>query len=57
LEGIPKAFETMKHLLSLEKLPLADFEKILRDAVVFKKERGQHPARPLAGQTWALIFS
>jgi len=47
----------MKHLLSLEKLPLADFEKILRDAVVFKKERGQHPARPLAGQTWALIFS
>jgi ornithine carbamoyltransferase len=57
LEGIPKAFETMKHLLSLEKLPLADFEKILRDAVVFKKERGQHQARPLAGQTWALIFS
>ena len=47
----------MKHLLSLEKLPLADFEKILRDAIVFKKERGQHPARPLAGQTWALIFS
>jgi ornithine carbamoyltransferase len=47
----------MKHLLSLEKLPLADFEKILRDAVVFKKERGQHQARPLAGKTWALIFS
>ena len=47
----------MKHLLSLEKLPLADFEKILRDAVVFKKERGQNQARPLAGQTWALIFS
>jgi ornithine carbamoyltransferase len=47
----------MKHLLSLEKLPRADFEKILRDAVVFKKERGQHQARPLAGQTWALIFS
>ena len=47
----------MKHLLSLEKLPLADFEKILRDAVVFKKERGQHAAHPLTGQTWALIFS
>jgi ornithine carbamoyltransferase len=47
----------MKHLLSLEKLPRADFEKILRDAVVFKKERGQSQARPLAGQTWALIFS
>jgi ornithine carbamoyltransferase len=47
----------MKHLLSLEKLPLADFEKILRDAGVFKKERGQPQACPLAGQTWALIFS
>jgi ornithine carbamoyltransferase len=47
----------MKHLLSLEKLPRADFEKILRDAVVFKKERGAHQTQPLAGQTWALIFS
>ncbi len=47
----------MKHLLSLEKLPRADFEKILRDAAVFKKERGQHQTQPLAGQTWALIFS
>ncbi len=47
----------MKHLLSLEKLPAADFEKILRDAVVFKRERGAPQARPLAGQTWALIFS
>jgi len=47
----------MKHLLSLEKLPSADFEKILRDSVVFKKERGRHQTQPLAGQTWALIFS
>jgi ornithine carbamoyltransferase len=47
----------MKHLLSLEKLPRADFEKILRDAVVFKKERGAHQTQPLAGQTWALMFS
>jgi len=47
----------MKHLLSLEKLPRADFEKILRDTVVFKRERGQHKTLPLAGQTWALIFS
>ena len=47
----------MKHLLSLEKLPVADIEKILRDAVVFKKERGAHKSQPLAGQTWALIFS
>ncbi|HEY4417490.1 MAG TPA: ornithine carbamoyltransferase [Verrucomicrobiae bacterium] len=47
----------MKHLLSLEKLPRMDFEKILRDAAVFKKERGAHKTQPLAGQTWALIFS
>ena len=47
----------MKHLLSLEKLPVADFEKILRDAKVFKQERGAHKSQPLAGQTWALIFS
>jgi len=47
----------MKHLLSLEKLPRADFEKILRDAAAFKRERGAHPAQPLAGRTWALIFS
>jgi ornithine carbamoyltransferase len=47
----------MKHLLSLEKLPRADFEKILRDAAIFKRERGAHKTLPLAGQTWALIFS
>ncbi|HXI70329.1 MAG TPA: ornithine carbamoyltransferase [Verrucomicrobiae bacterium] len=47
----------MKHLLSLEKLPRADFETILRDAAVFKRERGHHATQPLAGQTWALIFS
>ncbi len=47
----------MKHLLSLEKLPNADFEKILRDAAVFKRERARRDRLPLAGQTWALIFS
>ena len=47
----------MKHLLSLEKLPRADFETILRDAKVFKSERGRHESLPLAGQTWALMFS
>ncbi|HEY5044013.1 MAG TPA: ornithine carbamoyltransferase [Verrucomicrobiae bacterium] len=47
----------MKHLLSLEKLPRADFERILRDSAVFKKERGAHPAQPLKGQTWAMMFS
>jgi ornithine carbamoyltransferase len=47
----------MKHLLSLEKLPGADIEKILRDAVVYKRERTRQDRKPLAGQTWALIFS
>jgi ornithine carbamoyltransferase len=29
----------------------------LRDAKVFKEERGAHKTQPLAGQTWALLFS
>jgi ornithine carbamoyltransferase len=47
----------MKHLLSIEKLARADMERILADAVVMKRERGAHKAQPLAGQTWALIFT
>jgi ornithine carbamoyltransferase len=47
----------MKHLLSLEELPVADMEKILRDAVVFKRERARVDRKPLSGQTWALMFS
>lgn len=34
-----------------------DMELVLRDAAVFKKTRGKHATQPLAGQTWALIFS
>src|ERR1700690_4351008 len=47
----------MKNLLSLEKLPAADLEKILRDAVVCKRERARLDRKALAGQTWALIFT
>jgi ornithine carbamoyltransferase len=47
----------MKNLLSLESLPAADLEKILRDATVFKRERARQDRKPLTGQTWALIFS
>ena len=47
----------MKHLLSIEKLARADLERILADAVVMKRERGHHKVKPLAGQTWALLFS
>ena len=47
----------MKHLLSIETLSRADMDKILADATALKRERGQHKAQPLAGQTWALIFA
>ncbi|HEU6448460.1 MAG TPA: ornithine carbamoyltransferase [Verrucomicrobiae bacterium] len=47
----------MKHLLSLEKLAASDLEKILRDSVIFKRERQRRDRVPLVGQTWALIFS
>ena len=47
----------MKHLLSLEKLPVADIEKILRDTVLMKRERMRVDRKPLAGQSWALMFS
>ena len=32
-------------------------ENILADAVVMKRERGRHTTKPLAAQSWALIFS
>jgi ornithine carbamoyltransferase len=47
----------MKHLLSIEQLARADVEKILAAAAVMKRERGRHKPKPLAGQSWALIFS
>ena len=47
----------MNNLLSIEKLALADLEKILASSGAMKKERGRHGHQPLAGQTWAMIFS
>ncbi len=47
----------MKHLLSVEKLPVVDMEKILRDAVIFKRERARRDRIPLSGQIWALMFA
>src|SRR5216110_1908404 len=47
----------MKHLLSLEKLARSDMERILAEAIVFKKKRNRHGQQPLAGQMWALVFS
>ncbi|HTI99978.1 MAG TPA: ornithine carbamoyltransferase [Dongiaceae bacterium] len=47
----------MKHLLSIEQMTRADLEAILAAAAPVKAQRGHEPAQPLAGQTWALIFS
>jgi ornithine carbamoyltransferase len=55
LEGL--LVDCMKHFLSIEKLARPDIDKILADVAALKKERGHHKSQPLAGQTWALIFS
>jgi ornithine carbamoyltransferase len=47
----------MKHLLGIETLAQADMEAILADTVKLKQERGRHAKLPLAGQTWAMLFS
>ena len=47
----------MKHLLSIETLAKSDLETILADSVGIKQARGQHAKLPLAGQTWAMLFS
>ncbi len=48
----------MKHLLSIESLDRARIDTILRATSDLKKNRATHNTfKPLAGQTWALIFS
>ena len=47
----------MKHLLSIEQLSRAEIERILQRTAELKTNRGKISAQPLAGQTWALIFS
>ncbi len=47
----------MNHLLSIEKLKLAEMENILAASGAMKRERGHHKRQPLARQTWAMIFS
>src|SRR5262245_42028573 len=47
----------MKHLLSIESMNLPDIEHILSSGAAVKRQRGRHSAQPLAGQTWALIFT
>jgi ornithine carbamoyltransferase len=47
----------MKHLLSIEELSSGEIEEILSLATKLKRERHTATSKPLAGQTWALIFS
>src|SRR6202011_5536754 len=47
----------MKHLLSIEERARGEIEAVLRRTAEFKSNRGKISTRPLAGQTWALIFS
>lgn len=47
----------MKHLLSLETMTREAMEAVLNAAPGFKKDRNAADRKPLAGQTWALIFS
>jgi ornithine carbamoyltransferase len=47
----------MKHLLSIEQTSREEIDRVLRRTAEFKTNRGRISAKPLAGQTWALIFS
>jgi ornithine carbamoyltransferase len=47
----------MKHLLGIEGISREEIDRVLRRTTEFKTNRGRISAKPLAGQTWALIFS
>lgn len=47
----------MKHLLSIEELSAAEISDLISNAQRLKAERGKHASQPLAGQTWAMIFT
>ena len=51
------AENTMNQLLSIEELTGDQIRELLALGHKLKAERGHHTAQPLAGQTWALIFS
>ena len=46
----------MKHLLSIEQLGAKEIERLLDSAAHLKMQRGRE-GQPLAGKTWALIFT
>lgn len=47
----------MKHLLSLQSLSAPDMRRILELADKLKRERSRRDFQPLAGQSWAMIFT
>ena len=47
----------MQHLLSIEQLSASEIMALLDSAATLKSARGRETAQPLAGQTWALIFT
>ena len=47
----------MNHLLSIEAMDAASIGTILENATVIKAQRGDSQHQPLAGQTWAMIFT
>lgn len=47
----------MKHLLSIEELAPQELRQLVDRAVTMKTRRGHHETQPLAGQTWAMIFT
>ncbi len=47
----------MKHLLSIEAMEPKSIETILENAAIMKVQRGDSQHQPLAGQTWAMMFS
>jgi ornithine carbamoyltransferase len=47
----------MKHLLSIEELSADEITNLIDDAMRLKAWRGRDTELPLAGQTWAMIFT
>ncbi len=47
----------MKHLLSIETLHSEQLTQLITAAERLKAQRGNHASQPLAGQTWAMIFT
>ncbi len=47
----------MNHLLSIEELNAELLNELVNSAVKLKAERGNPSSLPLAGQTWAMIFT